>query len=149
MLQGDFNNMQFVDNTFDAVYAIEATCHADDKARVYGEIFRVLKPGGKFAFYEWIVTDAYDKNNKNHIKIKDEILVGVLLTWDLEKQYFSVNNIYQMGRYGTIIHNFCDISCSRIVNTRILFLPFVRYTVRIHLKVNNVLWHRREMACQT
>lgn len=38
---------QFGDNTFDAVYAIEATVHAPSWEGVYGEIKRVLKPGGK------------------------------------------------------------------------------------------------------
>jgi sterol 24-C-methyltransferase len=36
------------DNTYDAVYAIEATCHAPDKVGIYSELFRVLKPGGVF-----------------------------------------------------------------------------------------------------
>lgn len=30
MMQADFMKMPFPDNTFDAVYAIEATCHAPD-----------------------------------------------------------------------------------------------------------------------
>jgi sterol 24-C-methyltransferase len=38
---------QFGENSFDAVYAIEATCHAPDWEGIYGEIKRVLKPGGK------------------------------------------------------------------------------------------------------
>lgn len=29
-IQADFMKMPFSDNTFDAVYAIEATCHAPD-----------------------------------------------------------------------------------------------------------------------
>ena len=29
-MQADFMKMPFPDNTFDAVYAIEATCHAPD-----------------------------------------------------------------------------------------------------------------------
>lgn len=29
-MQGDFMKMPFPDNNFDAVYAIEATCHAPD-----------------------------------------------------------------------------------------------------------------------
>ena len=33
----------YEENTFDGVYAIEATCHAPDKEGVYSEIFRVLK----------------------------------------------------------------------------------------------------------
>lgn len=30
MLQADFMKMPFPDNSFDAIYAIEATCHAPD-----------------------------------------------------------------------------------------------------------------------
>lgn len=46
--KGDFMKLreQFGENSFDAVYAIEATCHAPSWEGVYGEILRVLKPGG-------------------------------------------------------------------------------------------------------
>jgi ubiquinone/menaquinone biosynthesis C-methylase UbiE len=30
MMQADFMKMPFPDNTFDAIFAIEATCHAPD-----------------------------------------------------------------------------------------------------------------------
>ena len=56
--------MSFPDNTFDAVYAIEATVHAPSLEGIYSEIFRVLKPGGVFGVYEWLMTDNYD-NDKN------------------------------------------------------------------------------------
>ena len=38
-------HLPFPENYFDGVYAIEATCHAPRREDVYGEIFRVLKPG--------------------------------------------------------------------------------------------------------
>lgn len=41
----------------------------------YSEIFRVLKPGAKFAMYEWVVTDKYDPNNREHVTIKKNIEV--------------------------------------------------------------------------
>ena len=44
--------------------------------RVYGEIFRVLKPGGMFATYEWVATKMFDPDNKEHVKIMDEINFG-------------------------------------------------------------------------
>lgn len=46
--QGDFLDMPFSDNSFDAVYAIEATCHAGNRTKCYSECLRVLKPGGLF-----------------------------------------------------------------------------------------------------
>ena len=42
--QGDFMKLPFEDNSFDHVYAIEATCHAPNRVVVYSEIRRVLKP---------------------------------------------------------------------------------------------------------
>ena len=47
-VKGDFMAQPFEDNTFDGVYAIEATVHAPDRTGCYAEIFRVLKPGKIF-----------------------------------------------------------------------------------------------------
>ncbi|KAJ1463357.1 S-adenosyl-L-methionine-dependent methyltransferase [Pelagophyceae sp. CCMP2097] len=73
---GDFMKLPFAAASFDGVYAIESTCHAPDRAGVYGEIFRVLKPGATFACYEWCLTDAYDASNALHRKLKKDIEVG-------------------------------------------------------------------------
>ncbi|WVY99655.1 hypothetical protein V8G54_025725 [Vigna mungo] len=74
--KADFMKMPIPDNTFDAVYAIEATCHAPDAYGCYKEIFRVLKPGQYFAAYEWCMTDSFDPQNSEHQKIKAEIEIG-------------------------------------------------------------------------
>ncbi|KAJ1982498.1 Delta(24)-sterol C-methyltransferase [Dimargaris cristalligena] len=68
-VKGDFMKMPFPDNSFDAVYAIEATCHAPKLEGVYSEIFRVLKPGGTFALYEWVTTDQYDESDARQRQI--------------------------------------------------------------------------------
>jgi sterol 24-C-methyltransferase len=68
--------MSFPDNSFDAVYAIEATVHAPKLEGVYGQIFRVLKPGGVFGVYEWLMTDNYDNENVEHREIRLAIEVG-------------------------------------------------------------------------
>lgn len=69
-VKGDFMQMPFEDNSFDAVYAIEATVHAPSLEGIYTEIFRVLKPGGVFGVYEWLMTDAYDNDNPRHREIR-------------------------------------------------------------------------------
>lgn len=68
-IKGDFMKMDIPDNTFDAAYAIEATCHAPKLQGVYGEMFRVIKPGGRVALYEWCMTDKYDPTNPVHKRI--------------------------------------------------------------------------------
>ncbi|XVE76754.1 hypothetical protein DITRI_Ditri13aG0006300 [Diplodiscus trichospermus] len=75
-VKADFMKMPFPDNSFDAVYAIEATCHALDAYGCYKEIYRVLKPGQCFAAYEWCMTDSFDPKNQEHRKIKREIEIG-------------------------------------------------------------------------
>lgn len=74
--KADFCNLPYETGTIDAVYAIEATCHAPSKEKVYGEIFRVLKPGSCFAAYDWCMTPKYDSNNAEHVRIKKGIEKG-------------------------------------------------------------------------
>jgi len=75
VMQADFHHMPFPDNSIDKAYAIEATVHSPDLAKVYGEIKRVLKPGGIFATYEWCMTDRYRPDNPEHRAIKDRLVV--------------------------------------------------------------------------
>jgi len=62
--------MSFPSESFDAVYAIEATVHAPSLEGVYSQIYRVLKPGGVFGVYEWLMTDRYDNENPRHREIR-------------------------------------------------------------------------------
>ena len=72
----DFLEVDAPDGSFDAVYSIEATCHAPDKVSIYGEAFRLLKPGACFAAYEWCMTDSYDPGDPLHRRIKADIELG-------------------------------------------------------------------------
>jgi len=75
-MKADFMKIPADENTYDAVYQVEATCHAPDKTGVYKEILRVLKPGQLFAGYEWIITEKYNESNPDHVRVKKGIEVG-------------------------------------------------------------------------
>ncbi|KAJ1675029.1 Delta(24)-sterol C-methyltransferase [Spiromyces aspiralis] len=75
-VKGNFMDLPFEHNSFDAVYAIEATCHAPVLEDVYRQMYNVLKPGGRFAIYEWCLTDKFDPNNPTHCKMAREIELG-------------------------------------------------------------------------
>jgi sterol 24-C-methyltransferase len=75
-LHCDFLHVDAPDESFDAVYAIEATCCAPDKVSVYGEAFRLLKPGACFGAYEYCLTDRFDAQDPLHLKIKADIELG-------------------------------------------------------------------------
>ena len=91
--------MEFADNTFDGVFALEATCHAKDPVIVYKEIFRVLKPGALFVETAWTMTDNYDPQNAEHVKIKNGILVRFFFSESASSPAFVVKQIdYEMER---------------------------------------------------
>ena len=51
-LQGDALSIPFPEGAFDAVWTQHAAMNIPDKGRLYGEIRRVLKPGGLLAVYD-------------------------------------------------------------------------------------------------
>jgi cyclopropane fatty-acyl-phospholipid synthase-like methyltransferase len=57
---GNFTKMDFADETFDVVWAIESACYAPDKKELLKEFKRVLKTGGRL-----IIADGF---------LKDEVL---------------------------------------------------------------------------
>merc|ERR1712228_507639 len=96
--QGDFCNLSaFKDNTFDKIFAIESTCHAPNRCDVYDQVYRVLKPGGLFASYEWVLCeDRFDAQNKDHLQTKYEVEKGNALP-DLITDKECIDNFKQSG----------------------------------------------------
>jgi sterol 24-C-methyltransferase len=76
LLEADFMAIPRADASFDAVYAFEATCHAPDKAALFRELARVMKPGAKIAIYEWCLTGRFDPGDAIHRQIKQDIEEG-------------------------------------------------------------------------
>lgn len=54
--EGNAMDLPFKKETIDVVWGQEAWCYVTDKNRLIQEAYRVLKPGGKIAFTDWIIT---------------------------------------------------------------------------------------------
>lgn len=54
LLRGDAQRLPFAAASFDACISQEALLHVPDKAAVLAECHRVLAPGGRLAFTDWI-----------------------------------------------------------------------------------------------
>jgi sterol 24-C-methyltransferase len=54
----DYSATSFTDATFDAVYTTETLSHSPDIRQTLRELHRVLKPGGRVAFFEYSIAET-------------------------------------------------------------------------------------------
>ena len=57
---GDFHNIDSAPDSWDAVVCQEAIIHSPNRPRVFAEVFRILRPGGHFAFSDILTGEAAD-----------------------------------------------------------------------------------------
>ncbi|KAI2635265.1 S-adenosyl-L-methionine-dependent methyltransferase [Xylaria nigripes] len=74
--------LPFADETFDAFYEIQALSLCKDPTLLFKEIFRVLKPGSKFALVDWVSLPAYNPQDHLHTSLMRRVkpLIGAVGT---------------------------------------------------------------------
>jgi len=71
----DYSKTKFKNNHFDCIYTTETLSHSIDIRKTLKEFFRILKKGGRVAFFEY--TLAEDKNfSKSEMKILEKVAKG-------------------------------------------------------------------------
>jgi sterol 24-C-methyltransferase len=69
-VQGSLNEaLPFGDASFDAVYQIQAFTYVKNKEKVFAEIFRVLRPGAKFSYLDWVRLPGFEVSNPHHVSL--------------------------------------------------------------------------------
>lgn len=53
----DYSNTAFKDDHFDAIYTIETLVHSPDIRRTFKEFYRILRKGGRVAFFEYSIAE--------------------------------------------------------------------------------------------
>lgn len=80
---GDFHGLPYADEAFDAVFSVEAFCHAIDVAGALAGIARVLRPGGRLTLF-----DGYRTRTESEMS-PDEVLAVTLVEKAMAAQRFQ------------------------------------------------------------
>lgn len=87
--QADMNDLPlpFKGESFDHIYQIQAFSLSKDLGKLFNELYRLLKPGGKFACLDWVRLDKYDPKNPHHSSLMKRIkpLIGAIGTPSVEE----------------------------------------------------------------
>lgn len=76
MIRADAQKLPFRPRVFTAVVSQEGLLHVPDKASALGECWRVLLPGGRIAFSDWIATGRLGDGERRRL---DEWMAAVTL----------------------------------------------------------------------
>lgn len=68
MVRGDAQSLPFASGTFSAVVSQEGLLHVPDKGRALAECRRVLLPGGRIAFSDWITTPRLGDGERRRLE---------------------------------------------------------------------------------
>jgi sarcosine/dimethylglycine N-methyltransferase len=66
-VNGDATALPFADGSFNAAIAQEAFLHIADKAALFSELHRVLRPGGRLAFSDWTAAANLDSATRERL----------------------------------------------------------------------------------
>jgi sterol 24-C-methyltransferase len=70
-VQGDYLDLPFEENRFDCAYAIYSYKYSPSLKQSFSEVFRVLRPGGRFLVYDMMKADTFDENDPAHQRAID------------------------------------------------------------------------------
>lgn len=95
-LKADFNDLPFPfpDNHFDCIYEVQVLSLSRDLDKLFRELHRILKPGGRISLCEWVRLPGYDPNNPHHAELLRLIkpLVGAIGTPSVERYEKALRN---------------------------------------------------------
>ncbi|MEM6686760.1 MAG: class I SAM-dependent methyltransferase [Bacteroidota bacterium] len=118
ILQQDYRNTQFQENTFDGALAIESLCHSGCSTKALQETYRILKPNARF-----VIADAFIKKDHTQMSsLAKYTYNGLCESWSLE----SLGNINRLVSDLEKI-GFSDIEVKNIwyrVAPSVLHVPF-------------------------
>jgi len=143
-VQGDATKLPLRNAQFDSVFMLGGIHHVPDRAALFSEVFRILRPGGRFYFREpvsdvflwrWLraviytVSPALDAETERPLLWKETVPV-------LEKNGFQMRSWKTYGFLG-----FCFFMNSDVLvfNRLFRFIPGIRFITRLAVNLDDLM----------
>jgi sterol 24-C-methyltransferase len=138
-IKRDFNDLPFPfpDNYFDAAYEVQALSYSRDLEKLFRELHRVMKPGGKLCLCaEWVRLPPYDSKNARHLELmrRAKIQVGAIGTPSPEEYESALRN----AGFNVLMSKDPSIAKSEILVKKAgssfdRFYPLFKFLIKIKL----------------
>jgi ubiquinone/menaquinone biosynthesis C-methylase UbiE len=141
-LQGDATTLPLQDNKFDSVFMLGGIHHVNDRQKLFQEIFRILKEGGKFYYREpvsdfflWRLLRAIIYKVSPNLDEKTERPLLYNETVPLLEKIGFKNTIWRT--YGFLGYCFLMNSDVLVFNSLFRYLPGIRFFTRVMTKLDD------------
>jgi ubiquinone/menaquinone biosynthesis C-methylase UbiE len=130
------NNLPFADASIDIVCSKGVFAHVQDKAPLFKEVFRVLKPGGLFLVNDWLspIQGSWSENVKRMVELDG--LTEIIMFAETDVRYAKlltaagftrINATDQTAEYSTynraIVRNLSQLPATKTAELRATFGP--------------------------
>jgi len=143
-VQGDATMLPIESNSFQCVIMLGGVHHVSDREKLFSEIFRILKPGGRFYFREPVsdfilwrlirsviykISPALDADTERPLIWKETVPV-------LENVGFNLKSWKTYGFFGFCLFMNSDVL---VFNRVFRFIPGIRLITRLATKLDGII----------
>lgn len=82
-VHGNYNDpLPFADESFDALYQVQVLTYTVEPLKLFREMFRVLRPGAKISFLDWVQLPNFNESDVGHQELLRKVkpLLGAVWT---------------------------------------------------------------------
>ncbi len=143
-VQGDATKLPIAENSFDTVVMLGGIHHVNNREALYGQIMRILKPGGRFIFREpvddfalwrWIRNIIYRLAPALDYETEAPLRKSSTMS-QLQHNGFEIEGWKTFGFFG-----FCFFMNSDVLvfNRLFRFVPGIRFLTRLSTKLDGLI----------
>ncbi len=141
-IQGDATDIPMLDDSVEAVFIIGGIHHVNDRDALFGEVYRILKPGGRFFWREpvsdfflwrWLraviyrLSPALDHDTESPLLYEDTVPV-------LERAGLKLEQWRTYGVFGFALFMNSDVL---VFNRLFRFIPGIRAITRLFARLDD------------